>query len=85
MLHGAFKTISAWKPKMAVSAYHKYEDVWTLAKYIKSIRPDYEFKFRHYRIDCTDYLLNAEERKILDKFEEDYFIPCGCESVLYCR
>ena len=85
MLHGAAKTISRWKPKMAVSAYHKPEDLWTLANYIKSIRPDYEFKFRHYRIDYTDYMLNDGERAILRKFGLDYFVPTGCEMVLYCR
>ena len=43
MLHGAAKTIARCKPKMAVSAYHKLDDLWTLAAYIKSLRPDYEF------------------------------------------
>lgn len=85
MLHGAAKTISRWKPKMAVSAYHRPEDLWTLASYIKSIRPDYEFKFRHYRIDCTDYTLNDGERSVLKKFGLSYLVPTVCEMVLYCR
>lgn len=85
MLHGAAKTIARWKPKMAVSAYHKPEDLWTLANYIKSIRPDYEFKFRHYKIDCADYMLNDKERAILKHFGLVYFMPTDCESVLYCR
>lgn len=85
MLHGAAKTISRWKPKMAISAYHKPEDLWTLALYIKSIRPDYEFQFRHYKIDCTDYFLNDTHRAILKHFGLSYFLPSGCEKVLYCR
>ena len=85
MLHGAAKTISRFKPKMAVSAYHKGEDLWTLATYIKSLRPDYEFEFRHYRIDCTDYDLNDEERAILKYFGLSYLVPTECEMVLYCR
>lgn len=85
MLHGAAKTISRWKPKMAVSAYHKPEDLWALAKYIKSIRPDYEFCFRHYKVDCTDYTLNDQQRRLLRKFNLDYFLPNNCECVLYCR
>jgi len=85
MLRGAFKTVSRWKPKMAVSAYHKLEDLWTLANYIKSIRSDYKFKFRHYRIDCKDYILNDEQRKILDNFGISYFISNNCEGVLYCH
>ena len=37
----------------------------TLATYIKSLRPDYKFEFRHYRVDYNDYKLNDEERAIL--------------------
>ncbi len=85
MLHGAAKTITRYKPKMAVSAYHKPEDLWTLATYIKSLRADYEFEFRHYRIDCTDYILNDNERAVLRYFGLSYFLPTPCETVLYCR
>ena len=85
MLQGAAKTIARWKPKMAVSAYHKLEDLWTLALYIKSIRPDYEFQFRHYKIDCTNYTLNDAHREILKYFGLSYFLPSYCEKVLYCR
>lgn len=85
MLHGAAETIKNFKPKMAVSAYHKPYDLWTLAFYIKSLRPDYELKFRHYSIDCTDYLLNDAEREILDYFNLSYLVPNHGEFVLYCR
>ena len=85
MLHGAAKTITRCKPKMAVSAYHKPEDLWTLATYIKSLRADYEFEFRHYQIDCADYVLDDEQRALLKYFGLDYFRPSGCEKVLYCR
>ena len=85
MLHGAAKTITAFKPKMAVSAYHKLEDLWTLATYIKSLRADYEFEFRHYKIDSTDYFLNDEERALVKYFGLNYLVPTPCEKVLYCR
>ena len=85
MLHGATKTITRCKPKMAVSAYHKPEDLWTLATYIKSLRADYEFEFRHYQIDCTDYILDNEQRALLKYFGLDYFMPSFCEKVLYCK
>jgi len=85
MLHGAAKTITRWKPKMAVSAYHKPEDLWTLATYIKSLRDDYEFQFRHYRIDCTNYLLSDNDRAICKSFGLNYFCPSNCEMVLYCK
>ena len=85
MLHGASKTIIRCKPKMAVSAYHKPEDLFTLATYIKSLRADYHFEFRHYRIDCTDYILSDEERAVLKHFGLNYFLPTSCEMVLYCN
>ena len=85
MLHGAAKTITRYKPKMAISAYHKWEDLWTLANYVKSLRSDYEFKFRHYRIDCTDYLFNDAQRAIFRSFGLSYFCPSVCETVLYCK
>lgn len=85
MLRGAAKTITRYKPKMAISAYHRSEDLWTLANYVKSLRSDYEFKFRHYRIDCTDYLFNDAQRAIFRKFGLSYFCPSRCETVLYCR
>lgn len=85
MLHGAAKTIARCKPKMAVSAYHKPEDMWTLAAYIKSIRPDYEFKFRHYGVDFTNYVMTDAERAILDHFKLGYLAPNNGEYVLYCR
>ena len=85
MLHGAAKTIARCKPKMAISAYHKLDDLLTLPTYIKSLRPDYEFAFRHYKIDATDYLLDDDQRAILKYFGLSWLVPTSCEFVLYCR
>ena len=85
MLQGAANTLIRCKPKMAVSAYHKWEDVFTLPAFIKSLHPDYEFKFRHYRMDCTDYVLTDEDRSVLKHFGLDALLPTVAESVLYCR
>ena len=85
MLHGAAQTITRCKPKMAVSAYHKPEDLWTLATYIKSLRPDYEFEFRHYKIDGTDYTLNDAARAVMKYFDCSWLFKSPCEMVLYCR
>ena len=85
MLHGAAKTITRCKPKMAICAYHKPEDLWTLATYIKSLRPDYEFEFRHYQVDCTDYMLDDEQRAVLKHFGLPYLLSATWEKVLYCR
>ena len=85
MLHGAAKLISRWKPKMAISAYHRREDLWTLINFVKSLRSDYEFKFRHYRTDCSNYILSAAEKNILHFFDLDYFLSAHWVAVLYFR
>ena len=56
ILKGAVVTMSRFKPTLAISAYHKREDIFVLAQFIKSIRPDYEFAFRHYGLDARDDL-----------------------------
>ena len=84
-LKGAFMSIAKWKPKMAISAYHRFEDLYDLAKYVKSIRPDYTFAFRHYRIDTRNYDLNTEEKDLLRKYDISLLIPTLFETVLYCR
>lgn len=47
ILKGAVTTIARFKPILALSAYHKWDDFWTLMNFVKSIRPDYEFALRH--------------------------------------
>lgn len=47
-LRGARTILSRWKPILAISAYHKLDDFWTLMNFIKSIRPDYEFALRQF-------------------------------------
>ena len=46
VLRGATTTIARFKPILALSAYHKLDDFWTLMNFVKSIRPDYEFNLR---------------------------------------
>ena len=47
-LRGARTIISRWKPILAISAYHKLDDFWTLMNFVKSLRPDYEFALRQF-------------------------------------
>ena len=84
-LHGAALTIARWKPRMAICAYHKPEDFWVLQQYIQSLRPDYEFAFRHYGIDVSEYLYTDETRQLLSDFHLPWSVPSNCERVLYCR
>ena len=46
VLKGAVTTIARFKPILALSAYHKLDDFWTLMNFVKSVRPDYEFAMR---------------------------------------
>ena len=84
-LKGAAKSIVRWKPKMAISAYHKLEDIWTLALYIKSLRADYEFAFRHYCIDARDYIMQESEKNVLRQHDLSLSVPTAGEMVLYCK
>ena len=48
VLRGAADTIARFKPILALSAYHKFDDLWTLMNFVKSVRSDYEFALRQY-------------------------------------
>jgi FkbM family methyltransferase len=47
-LNGARNTIKKFKPKLAISVYHKWDDLREIPKLIHGIRDDYEFY-----LDCT--------------------------------
>ncbi len=54
ILKGAATTIAHYKPILALSAYHKWDDFWTLMNFVKSVRPDYEFAMRQFVISKED-------------------------------
>lgn len=84
-LKGAAKSIVRWKPKLAISAYHKPEDIWTLAPFIRSLRADYKFAFRHYRANLHDEQLSEPQKNILRRLEINHMACNASEMVLYCR
>ncbi len=47
-LRGAKEIISEYKPKLAIAAYHKPEDMYQLPLIIKEMNPDYKLMLRHY-------------------------------------
>jgi len=47
-LNGAAKTIARDKPRLAISAYHKPDDLWVLTDKILELRPDYTLSFGHH-------------------------------------
>lgn len=59
-LKGAEQIIRTQKPKLAISVYHKPEDIYELPELIHSFRPDYKFYLRHYHIlDMAETVLYA--------------------------
>ena len=85
-LRGAAQSIRKYKPRLAICTYHKLQDMWKIPLYIKKLRPDYEFAFRHHVIDGgQEYLWNQEEKALLDAYGLDYMCKTMWESVLYCR
>lgn len=84
-LQGAAKTISRWKPKMAICVYHKPEDLWTLPLYIKHLRTDYEFRFRHHPCDRKKEVVDGSSWKLLKYFDVSYRTPSEYDMILYCK
>lgn len=56
---GARNIIASQKPKMAVSIYHKREDIWEIPKLLLEINPDYRFYIRHYSLRDAETVLYA--------------------------
>lgn len=56
-LAGAQETIKNIKPKLAISAYHKCDDIFRITEQILSYRQDYRIYMRHYGPHCSDTIL----------------------------
>ncbi len=72
ILKGAKTSIARFKPILALSAYHKLDDFWTLMNFVKSIRPDYEFAMRQ-------SYETPEEEPFNFRSGVDHFIALGLE------
>lgn len=59
-LSGAKKTITTFKPKLAVCLYHRNLDLVAIAKYIKDLVPRYNFYLRHYSDAIVDTILYCD-------------------------
>lgn len=60
-LKGAQKMISMQHPKLAISVYHKLDDMWKIPQYIKELCSDYKLSLRHHTAvawdtDCYAYV-----------------------------
>lgn len=58
-LVGASGIIQKYKPKLAISIYHKPEDLLQLQQYIQSLVPEYRFFLRQYQTDYSETVLYA--------------------------
>ena len=58
-LIGAKDIIKKFKPKMAISIYHKPEDIITLPSIIMEYCDDYRFMLRHYSSTLSETVLYA--------------------------
>lgn len=58
-LQGAERTIRRYRPRLAVSIYHKPEDVIEIPEYILSLHEDYRLYIRHYQMSACETILYA--------------------------
>lgn len=61
-LMGAIKTIEKFKPKLAISLYHKHIDFCSIPAWINSNFPGYIFYLDHYTIHSEETVLYAVHR-----------------------
>lgn len=61
-LSGAIETIQKNKPVLAISVYHKFNDIFTIPALIKSFGVNYKYYLRHYMEDYADTVLYAVEK-----------------------
>lgn len=58
-LKGAKKTICKYKPKLAISVYHKRDDIWEIPMLLLQYNPEYKFYLRVYSFTGNDTVLYA--------------------------
>lgn len=56
-LLGSKSIISSCRPKLAISIYHKPEDIWELPELILDMNKNYTFYLRHYSLAGEDTVL----------------------------
>lgn len=62
-LQGARSTIKKYTPKLAISIYHKTEDLLDIPLLIHEINPNYNFHLRHYSPTVIETVLYAIPRE----------------------
>ncbi len=58
-LRGASQIIKEQKPKLAISVYHRDDDIVAIPKLLTGLRPDYKLYLRHYSLLLNETVLYA--------------------------
>ncbi len=61
-LEGARETLKRFRPRLAISIYHKPEDLFDLPDLVAEILPDYEHRITHITIHQEETVLFAAPR-----------------------
>jgi FkbM family methyltransferase len=59
-LHGAVETIRKFRPKLAISIYHKLTDIFEIPAFIDSLNLGYQLFIEHYSIHTEETVLYAK-------------------------
>lgn len=58
-LLGAEQTLRRYRPKLAISVYHRLQDFWEVPRYLDSLGLGYQFFLRHFTIHQEETVLYA--------------------------
>ena len=62
-LKGARNIIKDFTPNLAISIYHKAQDLWEIPLYINSINPNYEYFIRCHNHLCLETILYCRRKR----------------------
>ena len=62
-LRGAEKTIKKFRPKLAISLYHRQDDFITIPEYLNNLNVGYNFYLDHFTIHHEETVLFASHDK----------------------
>lgn len=63
-LRGAIKTIKAYRPKLAISVYHKFLDYLEIPEFVQSLNLGYRLYIRHFSIHAEETVLFAKAEEL---------------------
>jgi len=61
-LKGSESVLRNFKPKLAITIYHKFEDFWTIPQFLDGLNLGYRFYIRHFTIHSEETVLFANTR-----------------------